>query len=253
MTQAEPDDLRCELERHGFTSVLHVAGTIDLDTSPQLRTAFLKCLADEPDLIVIDLAAVRHVADVSLTIFPALARHAGTWPGSPVALAGARPPLVNALDRLAVCREMPRYASASAAVAQADRLATPSRLRLELPPTLGSTAQSRAMVARACASWELLHLSEIAQLIVTELVSNVIRHARTAMEVSVSLRKRYLHLAVRDSSFAPPRRGGSDEPLREQGRGLLVIEALTMGWGWSPTDQGKVVWATLRTARDGVR
>jgi anti-sigma regulatory factor (Ser/Thr protein kinase) len=247
------DHLRCELERRGFTAVLHVAGTLNLATSPALRKAFLKCLADEPDLIVIDLASMRHVDDVSLTIFPALANHAASWPGSPVALAGARSPLASALDRMAICLEMPLYPSASAAIAQADRLSTPRRLRLQLAPTFDSTAQSRAMVARACASWDLAHLSDVAQLIVTELVSNVIRHAGTQMEVSISLRKRYLRLAVRDGSFELPRRGGYDELLREQGRGLLVIEALTISWGWSPTDDGKVVWATLRTARHGVR
>src|SRR5262249_61526961 len=82
-TPLAPDDLRCELEHRGFTSVLHVAGTLTVGTTPHLRTAFLKCLADEPDLIVIDLASLQHEGDTALTVFPALAQHAATWPGRP--------------------------------------------------------------------------------------------------------------------------------------------------------------------------
>jgi hypothetical protein len=37
-----------------------------------------------------------------------------------------------------------------------------------------------------------------------------------------------------------------DEQLREDGRGLLVVSALTHAWGCTPVPDGKVVWATLR-------
>jgi anti-anti-sigma factor len=252
-TRNRTDDLHCELEQRGFTSVLHVAGPLDVHTSPALRTAFLKCLADEPDLVVIDLAGVKIVEEIALSVLPALARHAATWPGSAVALAADEPRVVNALDRMAVCHNLPLYPSLGAAIARTESDGAQRRLRRRLPAMLSSTSEARELVNRVCVQWGLYSLTDVAQLIITELVSNVIRHAHTDMDVSVALRHRYLHLAVRDGSTEQPRRGGANESLREEGRGLLVVEALTAAWGFAPAPDGKVVWATLHVPRDGAR
>src|SRR5262249_20063963 len=131
-------DLRCVLEQRGFTSVLHVAGTLDRSTSPFLRSAFLKCLADEPELIVLELAGMRLTDEVVLTVLPALARHAAIWPGSPVALAAVTPPVASALDRMAACRSIPRFASLSAAIAHTECGAASRRFRTRLEPTLAA-------------------------------------------------------------------------------------------------------------------
>jgi hypothetical protein len=61
--------------------------------------------------------------------------------------------------------------------------------------------------------------------------------------VSVALRNRHLHVAVRDESPLPLERSAGDE---EPGRGLLIVEGLSSAWGCMRTAGGKVVWATLR-------
>jgi hypothetical protein len=71
------------------------------------------------------------------------------------------------------------------------------------------------------------------------------------MELTVSLRQRYLHLSVRDDCRAAPRLGGGSTngegfSLGTDGRGLKIVEALAAGWGSTPTENGKVVWATLQ-------
>jgi hypothetical protein len=33
-----------------------------------------------------------------------------------------------------------------------------------------------------------------------------------------------------------------------RGRGLLLVEATAHSWGWLPTDNGKVVWASLQVS-----
>jgi anti-anti-sigma regulatory factor/anti-sigma regulatory factor (Ser/Thr protein kinase) len=242
-------DLRCTVERREFCTVIHINGQLDFITSPVLRQTFLKALADEPELIVLDLAGMRVVEDVALTAFLALARHAEAWPGCPVVLAAARAQVTEALERMAVCRYLPLFRTTAEALTQADRHPVPTRLRARLEPTPEATTTARAVVEEACRTWHLAHVVDVAQLVVTELVSNVVQHARTPMEVSAALRDRYLHLSVRDRSFDLPRRGGGEDVLREDGRGLLVVEALTTGWGTTPTDDGKVVWATLRIGR----
>jgi anti-sigma regulatory factor (Ser/Thr protein kinase) len=104
-------------------------------------------------------------------------------------------------------------------------------------------------VGRACERWALHRLRDVAELVVTELVGNVLRHAGTDMEVAVARDRRSLHISVRDRGPGLPRLGGRDTGeglLREDGRGLLVISALTYAWGCIPVPDGKVVWATIR-------
>ena len=119
-------------------------------------------------------------------------------------------------------------------------------MRAKLQPMVDATAAARHLVDRACRSWGVARLADLAELIVTELVSNGVRHARTELEVRVGLRRQQLHLSVRDGSPKLPVRGTAGDTLAESGRGLLVIEALTHRWGCTPVPDGKVVWATLR-------
>src|SRR5262245_27107106 len=97
-------DLRCTVETRDFSAIIHVNGQLAFVTPPLLRETFLKSLADEPALIVLDRAGMRLVEEVTLTALLALARHAEAWPGCPVVLASARAPVAEALDRMAVCR-----------------------------------------------------------------------------------------------------------------------------------------------------
>jgi anti-anti-sigma factor len=254
--------LAATVEVHGDTTVVHVAGSLGVHTAPVLRTTVLECLATEPALIVLDVADLRADDDVALTVLPALAQHAAAWPGSSVSMAAAPAPLRSALDRMAVARQIPQFASTAAAIAHGGAGAhgggpddKPVTQRLRLQPMVDATAAARHLVDRACRSWGVTRVADLAELIITELVSNGVRHARTELEVRVGLRRhqpgtagwaRHLHLSVRDGSPAVPARGAGGDTLAESGRGLLVVEALTHRWGWTPLPDGKVVWATLR-------
>jgi anti-anti-sigma factor len=266
------EDLRARVERRGDVTVVRLAGVLDVDSSPSLRSAVLACLAAEPSVIVLDVAALRHRDDVALTVLPALAQHAAAWPGSAMTLAAAPPPLASALDRMAVARAVPVFPTTDAAL-KGTATGAGERLRVTLQPMLDATAAARHLVGRACRRWGVERIRDIAELVVTELVSNVLRHAGTEMEVGVARDRRLLHISVRDHAAGLPRLGGSDRPaakvlsaaaavpgpaagpavldpvdeqLREDGRGLLVVSALTHAWGCTPVPDGKVVWATLR-------
>jgi anti-anti-sigma factor len=239
-------DLQASIERRGDATVVRLGGVLDVDTSPSLRSAVLGCLAAEPSVIVLDVADLRHRDDVALTVLPALAQHAAAWPGSAMTLAAASPRLASALDRMAVARLVPLFPTTDAALAHPTGVVPGERMRVILPPLLDATAAARHLVGRGCRRWGAARVRDIAELVVTELVSNVLRHAGTEMEVGVARHRRLLHLSVRDHSAAPPRPGGGGDMLREDGRGLLVVGALTHAWGCTPVPDGKVVWATLR-------
>src|SRR5205814_209534 len=81
--------------------------------------------------------------------------------------------------------------------------------------------------AEACQDWRLpIELSDDAEVVATELVSNAVRHAGDDdLVLSVALGRRFLHLSVRDGSAAPPIRLIPD-PYNGGGRGLIPIDAL---------------------------
>lgn len=98
----------------------------------------------------------------------------------------------------------------------------------------------------------LEHVADPVQLIVSELVTNVIRHA-TGHEATIRLERHgdRLVLAVIDPDATPPRltRAAPDD---EGGRGLSLVEALADRWGTRHLAAGgKVVWCELAmTATD---
>jgi len=120
---------------------------------------------------------------------------------------------------------------------------TPDRgLSLDLQPMVDAARRARELVTEACARWQRPELAESAYIAVTELVNNVVVHARTPMTVRLALLDGELHVAVRDYSDQPPRRG---EPTQYGGRGLMVLDAVARRWGYRPGRDGKVVWAVL--------
>jgi len=243
--------LRCWVEQDAAVTLVRVYGPLTMSTAPTLRSTVLKCLSNQPELIVADVSAMDVDDDIVLSVLPALARHAAAWPGAGLALGAPGPRLAAALDRMAVCRYVPVYPSVSDAVDSGAERIPLRAVHESLEATPSSLAVGRAMVARACAGWQLSGLTDLAQVVMTELVANAVRHAGTPMEARIALRQRYLHLSVRDRSFKPPRRIGADHEQSTSGRGLLVVEALAASWGSTPTADGKVVWATLHARNFG--
>jgi anti-sigma regulatory factor (Ser/Thr protein kinase) len=112
------------------------------------------------------------------------------------------------------------------------------------------TAESRsAGVARrflrdTLQRWDAAGYTDNAELVLTELVTNAILHAKTDIRVRVDLGPDGLRLEVVDHSPRQPiARHYSTEATT--GRGLGLIEALTSRWGVQPGQAGKTVWAEL--------
>lgn len=87
-------------------------------------------------------------------------------------------------------------------------------------------------------------LRDRAELMVSELATNAVRHARTAFCISVVLGAKSVRIDVADSGAGRPRsrRPAPDEPT---GRGLWIVESMADNWGVDDTDDGKVVWFSL--------
>ena len=105
-------------------------------------------------------------------------------------------------------------------------------------------AAGRHFVSEALAAWKLVDLQPIAGMVVTELVSNAVRHTGKPLTLRLQHRERRLIVEVTDGDERQPRR--LQPALLEEGhRGLFIVDKLSRRWGTRPTAEGKVVWAEL--------
>ena len=119
---------------------------------------------------------------------------------------------------------------------------------------------TRAFVHRTLRAWRVDTLADDVALVVTELVTNALRHGvrgrGSAASVDVSLygTANRLMCVVSDPSDEVPVRLTPDLS-HGSGRGLQIVEALSMYWGWTARERddgtpGKSVWAVFTL--DGV-
>jgi serine/threonine-protein kinase RsbW len=116
-----------------------------------------------------------------------------------------------------------------------------------LPAQARSARLARQVTRDVLHGWRLDGLEDAAQLIVSELVSNAVRHARNpgpTLRLRLCVVGEALRIEVHDADPSPPRHRAV-APLAESGRGLLILDALASAWGAGAAAHGKAVWAEL--------
>lgn len=126
-----------------------------------------------------------------------------------------------------------------------------SSARRSFADTPDSPGAARAFVRGTLRSWDLDDLEDVLLLLVSELATNVVLHARTGYDVAVELRDDAVRLSVLDDSASGPvrRRTG----LRSAtGRGLALVETLTVDWGRTEdrklAGRAKGIWCDVSLA-----
>jgi two-component sensor histidine kinase len=118
--------------------------------------------------------------------------------------------------------------------------------RWQLTPDPGSARVARRLIHSVCDDWAVHDQTcHDALVVVTELVTNVVEHAGTECQLTVSIGDEGLRIEVRDfDQSRPPRlRPSSIWPAR--GHGLRVVALLSSQWGVTELDDGKSLWAVL--------
>jgi anti-sigma regulatory factor (Ser/Thr protein kinase) len=117
---------------------------------------------------------------------------------------------------------------------------------LHVPPATTSAAQARDFVESYCSRQDLPYLVDDLRLVVSELVTNAVLHARTRIRVRIEELPFCVRLTVYDESLdVPPlnlaRRVSAED---ENGRGLWLVDACSADWGTDLYgDEGKSTWA----------
>jgi len=125
-------------------------------------------------------------------------------------------------------------------------------VRTALPARAESVRQAREFVRSLCADSGVQADPDTALLLVSELVSNAIQHARGPVEVSAREVGSTLRVEVRDSSSELPEL--HDHSVDSvSGRGLQMVERLADRWGAESAGPGlgKTVWFEIGPATPG--
>jgi anti-sigma regulatory factor (Ser/Thr protein kinase) len=152
--------------------------------------------------------------------------------------------------------------------------AGPTAATCDLPARPESAKAARDFTRRTLREWQMARLSDVAELVVSEIVTNALRHGMLSArwmpgEHPIRLRllrqDPYLMCMVTDPDSAGPVRIDTHASA-ESGRGLQVVESCSVRWGWQPLGAGaderapgdaggedgpggrggKVVWALLQ-------
>lgn len=116
---------------------------------------------------------------------------------------------------------------------------------VDLGSDAGEVGRARRSLSEWCSAWGCTDSLEDAQLVLTELVTNALRHAGSRCRVRARYVSGVLRLEVTDMGGGNPNLRLPGE-LEEGGRGLLLVSALSTAWGVDALDDGrKVVWAEL--------
>ncbi|MGH3685534.1 MAG: ATP-binding protein [Pseudonocardiaceae bacterium] len=235
------------LEAHFCDRILVVRpdGELTPKTYERLRDGLVRCAAEEPAAIVVDLVSMRAATASLLMVFPTVCDRINDWPGVSLVLAAAPPPLRTLLDSSAVPRFVPIYQGVSEALEDLEAAPRARLYQMQLPCDAGSPRLARRLVAQSCHQWGISEMVNDAVLIASELTDNMVHHARSEGWLRLELRNDRLTVAVADADPRPPRLRVPG--LRAVGgRGLVLVDKLSRSWGTAPRlPEGKVVWAVL--------
>lgn len=241
------------LETADFAGVVMVTpvGRLDLSSYPTLRDGLLKHAANEPPALIVRLGADFEVASIAMyAVFTTVWMRISPWPDIPLVLLAESDTHRRALRHGGVSRFVPTCPDLAAALKSAERPPSRRFRRVVLPNSPTAPLLARSAVREACAQWHLPALANDAVLVVSELVENAVRHARSESTLRIELRRGGLSIAVRDDDPEPATLVPA-EPLVPGHRGMELIDRISVAWGNSPsTDGGKIVWAVL-AARGG--
>jgi anti-sigma regulatory factor (Ser/Thr protein kinase) len=92
-------------------------------------------------------------------------------------------------------------------------------------------------------------LVDTAELLVSELTSNVVKHTGGRPTLRVERRDGVIRIEVGDSrpGLVPVERDVDTEA--DSGRGLLLVSTLATSWGYERDDDGKLTWVELEVQR----
>ncbi|MFJ8110212.1 ATP-binding protein [Streptomyces sp. NPDC096132] len=125
---------------------------------------------------------------------------------------------------------------------------------LYIPTDPRAVTVSRRTLRLILTLHDLAHLTDTAELLASELVSNAVLHTKGPACLRIRHRDGVLQIGAWDADPEPPEPPGDFMELEdaESGRGFALVRACADLWGWQPLSRfghrGKLVWCELGAA-----
>jgi anti-sigma regulatory factor (Ser/Thr protein kinase) len=119
------------------------------------------------------------------------------------------------------------------------------------PADPGAVRTARACVRGQLHGWDLDSVGDLTALLVSELVTNALRHATGPIGVRLVRPAKVPETLLVEVSDPLPDlpRERAPRPEDESGRGLQLVASTSRRWGTRPGETGKTVWFELAVPR----
>lgn len=225
----------CRIRHTSPIGLIEVIGSLRRETSFHLRVAVLKTLIERPDAVVLDLAGLDDLEDLSVPVLLTLGYRVADAEGELIFAAAG--PAIRAVLHQARPLFVRTFDTCDQAMAAAVQAPARRRVTRQLPADQHAGRTARRVLDEVCRRWALYPLRESALTIATELATNAVQHAGGPVELCVTVRCRVLRIEVSD--------GSTEVPGARYRHGLQLVTALARHWGVLRTRWGKTVWADL--------
>jgi Histidine kinase-like ATPase domain len=241
------DELTWSLEEHDAAVTLVVRGALTRAANA-LDRVLRKALLDRGRLVV-DVTQVRVLWRPALAVFTTALASAGGWPLARLVIVDAEGGVAQELRASGRSDDVVLVADRAAGWRALDRRPARVRRASELPRDTTAPGYARVLVREACAEWAVDDDVDRIVAVASELVTNAVQHAGTHLVLHLTYDRRGLTVGVRDGSVWA---GMSPETDPDAERfGLRVVANLSDRWGVLRHDDGKTVWALLRSGTVG--
>lgn len=219
--------------------ILSVRGPVSDDDAPALLNAVADAAALSPRAVLLDLSAATRVAPAAVAAIREARDLAPGWPHPGFIVCCSSDEVTAALQT-----DLPVHARREDCLAHVDDRRRGQRHQIELEDSVRSPAKARRAAADVVAQLHLEPIGDDLALVVSELVTNAVRHAEPPVRLEIQADDDRVTVAVADGSPGRPVARPAAEDA-EGGRGLPMIDLLAAETGVRPSPPGKTVWAAL--------
>lgn len=222
--------------------LLSAQGPVNAREAGRIVSTVSQILTLEPRGVVVDLTDVTSLSEDANTALDGLGELPSGWPRA--VLVVCPPSVLKKMAGVLTAEDR------SAALDLVDRRLRRPRTLVEVPHDLSGPAQARAAVAESSSRLGIGDLRDDVALVVSEMVTNAIRHASPPVSLEIESSDDGVVVAVRDGSPQRPAARHADDEA-EGGRGMMLVDLLTTAHGVRPQPPGKAVWARLERPSEG--
>lgn len=223
---------------HGV-QILSLCGPVADADVVALQAAIADAAALCPRAVLIDLSEADVISTAAVRALGEARAMAPGWPRPALLVCGSSPEVEDAL-----ASRLPVHPRREDGLAHADDRRSAPRHLVDLDSGTQSPAAARAAAADMVTALHLEPIGDDLALVVSELVTNAVRHAAPPVRLELQADAHRVTVAVADGSPGRPVSRVADDDA-EGGRGLRLVDLLAAETGVRPSPPGKTVWAAL--------